>query len=560
MSTLMEELTAIKAVEDKITSNKVANFAYTDTAYQDPATYADGVETYDVDAEQNIPVANASIMKVNPTILTKGWRAQASSITRMLMNHFLGRISYNLNKVNDLMSLLLTKLMAYLGQPNGIATLDVNGHLAQQSPVGSPYVPMTMELLGVILSKFLGRYWSTTMESIEGSIYQLYYEDKIWVCSTNSGIYWSSNGVTWQLGTGLGDITSLTNILGYAEGHWICFAHKTGNILCTLWSDNGKNWSEGTVDNQGYIDGLTYGNGVWNTQHQYSTDGKNFVWRTQGGKYNDGYLEKLWYLNGVWTATYTLHNRVDQAYTDAVTSFFYSTDGVTWSAGSQDVSNFDPVDIMYANNIWVAVSGGSYSTEGISTRSYTCKATLWSTNGYTWSAGTGFTQGQSLSLAYACGMWVTVGLDQSQSSKTMGAWYSSNGKAWTAGTGILTTTITTSNKGTIVYGNGRWVASPIGGGLYWSVNGKSWYVVNGIGEVSSIVYAMGVFLIRAYGGTYYSTDGQNWGLAKGITSLGDAKFANGIWLTTSKRISSAKELKASDEFTALNLENIPLTD
>lgn len=129
MSTLMEELTAIKTVEDKLTANKVANFAYTDHAYNNPLTEADGVEAYNVDNEQNIPVANASILKVNTTILTKGWRAQASAITRMLMNHFLGRCSYNLNKINDLFSLLLTKFMAFLGSPNGIATLDANGRI-----------------------------------------------------------------------------------------------------------------------------------------------------------------------------------------------------------------------------------------------------------------------------------------------------------------------------------------------------------------------------------------------------------------------------------------------
>lgn len=129
MSTLMEELTAIKAVEDKLTANKVANFAYTDHAYNNPLTEADGVASYDPDAEQNIPNANASTLQVNSTILTKGWRAQASSITRMLMNHFLGRCSYNLNKINDLFSTLLTKLMAYMGAPNGLATLDEDGYV-----------------------------------------------------------------------------------------------------------------------------------------------------------------------------------------------------------------------------------------------------------------------------------------------------------------------------------------------------------------------------------------------------------------------------------------------
>lgn len=127
MSTLMDELTAIKAVEDKLTANKVANFAYTDHAYNNPLTEADGVASYDPDAEQNIPNANASTLQVNSTILTKGWRAQASSITRMLMNHFLGRCSYNLNKINDLFSTLLTKLMAYMETPNGLATLNSEG-------------------------------------------------------------------------------------------------------------------------------------------------------------------------------------------------------------------------------------------------------------------------------------------------------------------------------------------------------------------------------------------------------------------------------------------------
>lgn len=124
MATLAEELTALKTEEDKITGNKVANFSYDDYAYEH--NDANGVDTYNVDNHQNIPNGTANILKVNATILTKGWRAQASAITRMLMNHFLGRCSYNLNKINDHFSALLTKLIAYIGTANGIATLDSN--------------------------------------------------------------------------------------------------------------------------------------------------------------------------------------------------------------------------------------------------------------------------------------------------------------------------------------------------------------------------------------------------------------------------------------------------
>ena len=142
MTTLKEEIEAIKSLQDGIVKNKVGNFAYTDEAYTN--NNADGVEIYDVNQSQNIPVPDPDVLKVNPTVLTKGYRAQASSVTRMLMNHFFGRTSYNLNKVNDFFLSLLTKLSAYLGKANGIATLDSNvkvpveqlQNIIDDSPVG----------------------------------------------------------------------------------------------------------------------------------------------------------------------------------------------------------------------------------------------------------------------------------------------------------------------------------------------------------------------------------------------------------------------------------------
>ena len=127
MSTLNEDLSAIKEVEDKIVANKVARFAYTDEAYT--TNDANGVAEYDVSKEQNIPTADASVLKVNETVLDRGYRAQASSVTRMLLNHFFGRMSYNLNKVNDIVSNLITTLIGHRGTANGFATLDENGRI-----------------------------------------------------------------------------------------------------------------------------------------------------------------------------------------------------------------------------------------------------------------------------------------------------------------------------------------------------------------------------------------------------------------------------------------------
>ena len=127
MGTLNEDLSAIKEVEDKIVANKVARFAYTDEAYT--TNDANGVAEYNVSKEQNIPTADASVLKVNETVLDRGYRAQASSVTRMLLNHFFGRMSYNLNKVNDIVSNLITTLIGHRGTANGFATLDENGRI-----------------------------------------------------------------------------------------------------------------------------------------------------------------------------------------------------------------------------------------------------------------------------------------------------------------------------------------------------------------------------------------------------------------------------------------------
>ncbi len=127
MGTLNEDLSAIKTVEDTIIANKVARFSYTDEAYT--ANDANGVSEYNVNNAQNIPTADASVLKVNETVLSKGYRAQASSITRMLVNHFFGRMSYNLNKVNDNLSSLLSTMKTHYGTANGFASLDADGRI-----------------------------------------------------------------------------------------------------------------------------------------------------------------------------------------------------------------------------------------------------------------------------------------------------------------------------------------------------------------------------------------------------------------------------------------------
>ena len=124
---LKDEIQSMKTIEQGVANNKVVNFAYTNKAYTD--NDVNGVDVYDFNNDNNIPTNNPDVIKVNPTVIVKGYRAQASSITRMLVNHIFGRVSYNLNKTTDLFTSLLDKLGNALGEPNGIATLDADGRI-----------------------------------------------------------------------------------------------------------------------------------------------------------------------------------------------------------------------------------------------------------------------------------------------------------------------------------------------------------------------------------------------------------------------------------------------
>ena len=107
-------LTDVRTHEAKLTvsSGRMAQFAYDSTAYQDDT--AEGTATYNYGNHQNIPLGNAGTLNVDGQILDKGVRSQASSITRMMLNHFFGRASYTVNKMADYMKAILDTLLVFM--------------------------------------------------------------------------------------------------------------------------------------------------------------------------------------------------------------------------------------------------------------------------------------------------------------------------------------------------------------------------------------------------------------------------------------------------------------
>jgi hypothetical protein len=98
------DLQLIQNIITELNENPVARFAYTQNAFDNDII--DGVEVFDADAEQNIPKADKT--DYNQAIINKGVRAQGASIPRMGWNHYVGRLSFNLNK-------LLQKFSAFFG-------------------------------------------------------------------------------------------------------------------------------------------------------------------------------------------------------------------------------------------------------------------------------------------------------------------------------------------------------------------------------------------------------------------------------------------------------------
>ena len=290
MGTLNEDLSAIKEVEDKIVANKVARFAYTDEAYT--TNDANGVAEYNVDKEQNIPTADASVLKVNETVLSKGYRAQASSVTRMLLNHFFGRMSYNLNKVNDIVLNLIETLIGHRGTANGFATLGTDGR-----------VPDSQLPVGKIFGYLLGKAWTQgTGSNTTYTFTTVYYANGIWVAgSAGKGLWWSTDGKAWTQVTGDNTSYDFCSVY-YANGIWVAGSNNKG----LWWSTDGKAWTQGTgAITTKTFNTVYYANGIWvagsiDNGLWRSTNGK--AW-TQGTGSNTTYTFKsVYYANGIWVA------------------------------------------------------------------------------------------------------------------------------------------------------------------------------------------------------------------------------------------------------------------
>ena len=358
-TTYTEDLTEVKRVADTLENNKVAKFAYTEEAYvQDKA---DGVADYDFNRDNNIPVGTPEILNVNETILTKGYRARSSSITRMLMNHFFGRISYNLNKISDTVRNLINTLKNNLGAPNGYASLDENGRIPfSQLPESAIEYrgnwnaetnepPLSDGMEGATSGDFYIVSVAGSHDFGSGEVSFLvndrviYNKENKWEKLAGGNVR-SVNGKEPDNATG--NITLYGTDILISEKERINIIEKIKHYVGTTLL--GRYWTWSNKTNGSFEGGARYANGIWvacsgvNNGLWYSTDGMNW---TQSNKTNGSFEGGARYANGIWVAC-----------GDSENGLCYSTDGMNWTQSDVSSTPFYG-GARYTNGIWVACGG-----------------------------------------------------------------------------------------------------------------------------------------------------------------------------------------------------------
>ena len=213
------------------------------------------------------------------------------------------------------------------------------------------------------------------------------------------------------------------------------------------------------------------------------------------------------YGNGLWIACGA-----------ASTSYSYSTNGSTgWTTGTFSVAM---TNVVYGNGYWVATGGLASSSAN----------SLYSTNGTTWTAGTGLTSKLWSGMAYGAGKYLVMSGNTSSSTCA----YSTNATSWSSMT-MPSTQLWYGVAYGLVSGTGYWMAvaaSNSNPGAY-STNGTTWTATTMPASAYwyGVAYGNGVFVATGSGvAIAYSTNGTTWNASGTVANAQSVCYGNGYFV------------------------------
>jgi hypothetical protein len=387
-------------------------------------------------------------------------------------------------------------------------TSNIRGIAFGTVSVGDRWVAVGYD--GKIATSTTGTTWTAVTNTPFGtrSINSVTYGNGRFVAVADGGIIcYSTNGTTWTLATSapattqqLLCVTLINNRFVAVGGSTVAVNEAAGTSGTTAnqtttsaGAGTGINWS--FVRGTGLsisVRGLAYGNnryviggsGGGITGFYYSTDARNWE-RVDNHPFAS--INGLAFGGGTFIAV------------GGQGKMARSTDGVTWTAVTNPFGTTNINDVVFSNNMFVAVGAG-----GRIIYAQANNPTTW-TNVANTTFGTTAIRG----IANNGNTWIAVGDDGKMAIST------NNCSTWT-----------TVNSGTrvrinsITFGNGRWVVAT-NDSIRSSTNGTTWssnYTTDDNG-FNNVYFGNGRFLAggMANGLIMYSTDGVTWRAANDVS-------------------------------------------
>jgi hypothetical protein len=274
---------------------------------------------------------------------------------------------------------------------------------------------------------------------IDDPIMHVAYGNGRWLASTNGNKYasgnsmsYSADGVTWTAVTEKIDSSCVNDII-WGSGKFIASC----NDGVIAYSANGLSWTNAA--------GTTFGS-------------------------ND-YINSIGYSGSKYIAVGYKRNNDRKNYA-------YSTDGVTWTAGSGNLNITDC--IAWGGGVWVAGSGwiNFYYSED---------------DGNTWkqmyvadpSGNAGVLSGNVIDIAYGNGTFAAVGTRNLGGHYFSVIVYSADGKNWTI---AERTSSYWESYSSVAWGDGMFVAVGSNGMIAYSTDGVNWTAADSVFDSSANIY------------------------------------------------------------------------
>jgi len=373
---------------------------------------------------------------------------------------------------------------------------------------------------------------------------------------------YSDNGFVWTTRTlpeNFDSTESDWQDIAHGNNRFVAIADNDAQVAVSI--DRGVNWIQAQLPVNAPWKKISYGNGVFLAFAEgeiaaSSTDG--IVWTQRDILATDidilatskddsiGWDAGTNTAANAWSAVGFGNGKYVAVKGDGTVASSYSTDGITWTAGTipNGPAGGDVKAIAFGNNLWVVPYEGSRaiatSSDGITFTASTnnvlsaflgwsvitfgngrfvvlangSNVTNYSDNGTTWTAGGNLPVATEwTSMAYGNGRYVVV---SGITADSTAAAVSTNGAVnWSAGT-----LPTNTRWSSVAFGNGRFVAVAGNTGTAttagaWSANGSTWNAVTLPGAAArwtNVTFNGSVFIATAHNSnrSIISEDGVTW--------------------------------------------------